>query len=168
MSSAHNETFSPANLKVLGGLLLFAIILGEVVFNNRGGSDAMVDPMGSMEDIAMRLKPVVTLDDIRAGKSTASAAVDTGMASTSAAADTASKTPEQLYQGACFACHGTGAAGAPKLGDAAAWSARIGKGMDVLVASAIKGIGAMPPKGGSQYSDDQLRAAVEYLVEGSK
>jgi cytochrome c5 len=40
--------------------------------------------------------------------------------------------------------------------------------MDALVASAIKGIGAMPPKGGSQYSDDQLRAAVEYLVEGSK
>ena len=166
MSSAHNETFSPANLKVLGGLLLVAIILGEVVFNSRGGSDAMVDPMGSMEDIAMRLKPVVTLADIRSGKSTASAAADTGMASSSAAADTASKTPEQLYQGACFACHGTGAAGAPKLGDAAAWSARIGKGMDVLVASAIKGIGAMPPKGGSQYSDDQLRAAVEYLVEG--
>ena len=157
MSSAHKETFSPANLRVLGGLLLAAIILGEVVFNTQGGPDGMVDPMGSMEDIAIRLKPVVTLDDIRGS-----------MASMSVVADTADKTPEQLYQGACFACHGTGAAGAPKLGDAAAWSARIGKGLDALVGSVIKGIGAMPPKGGSQYSDDQLRAVVEYLVEGSK
>ncbi len=157
MSSAHKETFSPANLRVLGGLLLAAIILGEVVFNSQGGPDGMVDPMGSMEDIALRLKPVVTLDDIRGG-----------MASMSAVADTADKTPEQLYQGACFACHGTGAAGAPKLGDSAAWAARIGKGLDALIGSAISGIGAMPPRGGSQYSDDQLRAVVEYLVEGSK
>jgi len=157
VSSAHKETFSPANLRVLGGLLLAAIILGEVVFNSQGGPDGMVDPMGSMEDIALRLKPVVTLDDIRGS-----------MASMSAVADTADKTPEQLYQGACFACHGTGAAGAPKLGDSAAWAARIGKGLDALIGSAISGIGAMPPRGGSQYSDDQLRAVVEYLVEGSK
>jgi cytochrome c5 len=86
----------------------------------------------------------------------------------SAAADTSSKTPEQLYQGACLACHMTGAAGAPKLGDAAAWAERMAKGLDAMVSSAIGGIGAMPPRGGSQYDDDQIRQVVEYILENSK
>jgi cytochrome c5 len=121
----------------------------------------------TVDDIAMRLKPVVTLEDIRSGKSSSMAAGG-GSGTTVAAADNASKTPEQLYQGACFACHGTGAAGAPKLGDAAAWSERGAKGLDALVSSAVSGIGAMPPRGGSAYDDDQIRAAVEYLLNNSK
>jgi len=121
----------------------------------------------TVDDIAMRLKPVVTLEDIRSGKSSSMAAGG-GSGATVAAADNASKTPEQLYQGACFACHGTGAAGAPKLGDAAAWSERGAKGLDALVSSAVSGIGAMPPRGGSAYDEDQIRAAVEYLLNNSK
>jgi cytochrome c5 len=113
----------------------------------------------------MRLKPVITLDDIRSGKSTGGGA---GMTVAAAASDNASKTPDQLYQGACFACHGTGAAGAPKLGDAAAWTDRIAKGLDALVSSAVGGIGAMPPRGGSPYDDDQIRSVVEYMLDNSK
>ncbi len=86
----------------------------------------------------------------------------------SAADDNASKTPDQLYQGACLACHTTGAAGAPKIGDAAAWSERLGKGVDGLTTSAIAGIGAMPARGGSQYDDEQIRAVVEYILDNSK
>jgi cytochrome c5 len=120
----------------------------------------------TMDDIAMRLRPVVTLDDIRNPKSTGASGAS--MPATAAASDSASKTPEQLYQGACLACHTTGAAGAPKIGDAAAWSERGAKGLDALVTSAINGMGAMPPRGGSQYDDDQVREVVEYILENSK
>ena len=93
---------------------------------------------------------------------------DGGMAAASAAPDTANQTPDQMYQGACFACHGTGAAGAPKLGDAAAWTDRLAKGLDALVSSAIGGVGAMPPRGGSALDDEQIHSVVEYMMENSK
>ena len=68
-----------------------------------------------------------------------------------------------------MACHMTGAANAPKLGDKAAWAPRIKTGNDALVASVIKGKGAMPPKGGgAALSDAEIKAAVEYLVAQSK
>ena len=72
---------------------------------------------------------------------------------------------EALYKQACQVCHAAGVAGAPKLGDKAAWSARLPSGMDALHASVIKGKGAMPPRGGAmQASDADLRAAVEYMT----
>ena len=73
------------------------------------------------------------------------------------------------YQSKCFACHGTGAAGAPKLGDKAAWKARIAQGNDTLYSNAINGKGAMPPKGGhASLSDDAIKAMVDYMVSNSK
>ena len=157
MSAAEDETFSPRNITVLGILLFIAIILGEVVIGPRSDETAMAEPVDTMEDIAMRLKPVVALADMRANVNVASAA-----------GGSAGKSPDQLYQGACLACHTTGAAGAPKIGDASAWSARVARGLDSLVSAAIKGVGAMPPRGGSQYDDDQIRAVVEYILDNSK
>ena len=75
---------------------------------------------------------------------------------------------EALYKQACFACHGTGAAGAPKFGDKAAWAPRIQQGVAQLVQSAIKGKGAMPPRGGSAASDAEIRATVEYMVNAAR
>ena len=70
-----------------------------------------------------------------------------------------------VYQMACAACHTTGVAGAPKLGDGAAWSPRFGQGMSALYAGAIKGKGAMPPKGGNAgLPDADVRAAVDFIV----
>jgi len=166
VSTSQPETFSPKNITVLGGLLLLAIFIGEVVIGPRHPGDGVMTAAETMDDIALRLQPVVTLADIRGGKSTSMAAGGSG--TTVAAVDNASKSPEQLYQGACFACHGTGAAGAPKLGDAAAWSARAAKGPDALLASAISGIGAMPPRGGSSYDEGQIRSVIEYILENSK
>jgi cytochrome c5 len=166
VSTAEPETFSPKNLVVLGGLLAIALFLGEIVVGQSHDDSMAADVVDTMEDIAMRLKPVVTLDDIRSGKSTTGDGA--GMAVASVATDNASKTPDQLYQGSCFACHGTGAAGAPKLGDAAAWTDRLAKGLDALVSSAIGGIGAMPPRGGSALDDDQVHSVVEYMMENSK
>jgi cytochrome c5 len=75
---------------------------------------------------------------------------------------------ETLYKQACFACHATGAANAPKLGDKAAWAPRVAQGLPTLVQHAISGKGAMPPKGGSSASDAEIRAAVEYMVSAAK
>ena len=69
-----------------------------------------------------------------------------------------------LYGQACLACHAAGVAGAPKLGDKAAWGPRLAAGVDGLTASVIKGKGAMPPKGGSSASDAEIKAVVQYMV----
>jgi cytochrome c5 len=76
---------------------------------------------------------------------------------------------EQIYKQSCQACHSTGAANSPKLGDKAAWAPRIATGMDALVASSINGKNVMPPKGTCMTcSDDDLKAAVEYMVSQSQ
>ncbi len=89
-----------------------------------------------------------------------------------APAETASSGPRsasEVYSSACAACHDTGAAGAPKKGDADAWSSRIDKGMDTLVDHAINGFNAMPAKGGcASCSDEEIRLAVELMVEDSQ
>lgn len=77
---------------------------------------------------------------------------------------------KQVYDATCFACHAQGIAGAPKLGDKAAWESRITKDMDTLVNNAINGFqgstGVMPPKGGNMgLSDEDVAAAVSYMVE---
>ncbi|HUH87753.1 MAG TPA: c-type cytochrome [Pusillimonas sp.] len=72
---------------------------------------------------------------------------------------------EKLYKSICFACHDASVAGAPKLGDKAAWAPLIASGMDTMVDIAIHGKGAMPPRGGSQASDAEIRAAVQYMVQ---
>ena len=75
---------------------------------------------------------------------------------------------EALYKQTCMACHVAGVANAPKFGDKAAWAPRIQQGIPALVQNAIKGKGAMPPKGGSAASDADIRAAVEYMVGSVK
>jgi len=70
-----------------------------------------------------------------------------------------------VYTQSCAACHATGAAGAPLLGDAAAWGPRIALGIDELMNVTINGKGAMPPRGTCMAcSDEDLRAAVEYMI----
>jgi len=76
--------------------------------------------------------------------------------------------PPALYNQVCSVCHATGVAGAPKVGDKAAWTPRAAQGVDALTASAIKGKGAMPPKGGSSASDAEIKGVVAYMVGASK
>jgi cytochrome c5 len=80
---------------------------------------------------------------------------------------------QKVYTQVCVACHGTGAAGAPKLGDETAWEARIAQGMDLLHQHAIEGYqgssGVMPAKGGrADLSDEQVMSAVTYMIEQSE
>ncbi|MEM8512428.1 cytochrome c5 [Massilia sp. MP_M2] len=103
-----------------------------------------------------------------AAPAVASAATAPVAGAVMASADTGKK----AYETACIACHGAGIAGAPKLGDKAAWSARMGQGAAVLYDHAIKGFqgkaGYMPPKGGSTLPDADVKAAVDYMTAAIK
>lgn len=95
-------------------------------------------------------------------------------ASAAATTTTAAATPvsadagEKLFGSVCTTCHTAGLMGAPKFGDKAAWAPRIAQGKETLYKHAIGGFqgknGVMPPKGGSQASDDDVKAAVDYMV----
>lgn len=76
---------------------------------------------------------------------------------------------KDVYEATCAACHGTGAAGAPKLGDKSAWAPRVATGVKALHASAVKGKGVMPAKGGNAaLSDADVAAAVDFMVSQAK
>lgn len=101
----------------------------------------------------------------------ATAIMALSMAASAQAADLAAG--KKTYDTACFACHGTGVAGSPKVGDKAAWKARIAQGMKVMVDNANKGFqgkkGFMPAKGGrANLSDAAIADAVAFMVDQSK
>ena len=104
------------------------------------GSDGMTP-----EAIARRIQPVGQVD-IR-----------------DASQPAALRTGEQVYTAQCAACHATGAAGAPKVGDTAAWAPRLKQGFDTLVQTALKGKGNMPAQGGGDFSDVEVARAVAHL-----
>jgi cytochrome c5 len=96
---------------------------------------------------------------------------DSSCGGAATAASSGPRSGEDVYNAACMACHTTGAGGAPKLGDVAAWADRIAKGNDVLYASGINGVPGtgMIAKGGCMNcSDEEINAAVDYMVAGSQ
>ncbi len=111
---------------------------------------------GLNDDIASRIAPVgnvcVKGDECAANLTLASSGPRSG---------------EEVYNTNCLACHSSGAAGAPKLREAADWSARLANGIDTVYDNAINGLNAMPARGlcGS-CSDDEIKAAVDYMIEG--
>ena len=106
----------------------------------------------------------------------ASAAAAPAAAATVAAAAPAAAAPaaadagagKALYDKSCVTCHGAGVAGAPKFGDKAAWAPFIATGMDTMLKVAISGKGAMPPRGATTATDDELKAAIQYMVDAAK
>jgi len=86
-------------------------------------------------------------------------------------AESAGRSGEDVYNGACMACHSAGIAGAPAVGDQVAWAGRISKGMDALYDSGINGIAGtgMIARGGcADCSDEDIRAAVDFMVDSSR
>lgn len=102
-----------------------------------------------------------------ASASTNAAAPAAAPAPAMASAD-AAQAGKALYEKVCQACHAAGVLNAPKFGDKAAWAPRLKEPMDVVYGYALHGKGAMPPKGGSNASDADVKAAVDYMVSAAK
>jgi len=132
-------------------LVLAAVLMGAVL-------TAQATTEQQRAAIEARIKPV--------GEACIEGDSSCGMA---VVASTGTRTGEEIYNSSCMACHGTGVPGAPQLGDAAQWSARVSKGMAVVYSNAINGVNAMPPKGTCMScSDDEINATVDYMVENSQ
>lgn len=90
-------------------------------------------------------------------------------AAPAAPASAGPKSGKDLYGSVCATCHGTGVLSAPKFGNAGDWGPRAAKGLETLYTHAINGFNAMPPKGTcAACSDDEIKGAVKYMVDGSK
>lgn len=116
----------------------------------------------SPEAVAERTKPVGSVysaADLEGIIDTAAAGGDSGEPA-------APRSGEAVYNAACAACHGTGAAGAPVKGNAAAWGPRVDKGRDTLLSHAINGFNAMPARGAcGNCSDEEIGNAIDYMLD---
>jgi cytochrome c5 len=165
--------------------ILFCIGLIGAQFVGGGADDGAEVDAAEQEAAMGRISPVASVavtgsapaaeaaapaaDAAEAAPEAAAATEEVAPATETAAAEPVAANGETLYNQICFACHNTGAAGAPKLGDKAAWEPRIAAGMDVLMNSAINGKNAMPAKGGNPgLSDDSIEVIVEYMVDQSQ
>jgi cytochrome c5 len=90
------------------------------------------------------------------------------LAKAEAAAASGPRDGATIYNSVCGACHNSGAAGAPKIDDKAAWAPRLAQGKDGLIKSVTNGKGAMPPKGGATLSDVEIKNVVEYVMGKAK
>ena len=131
----------------------------------------------SNDDILYRVQKIGRLNIVDSAAPAAAPATEAATAADSAEQTASADSAEgasggvnaaDLYQASCFACHGTGAAGAPILGDNATWGPRIEQGEASLLDHAINGFNAMPPRGGSSLNDDEIKSIVAYMVESSQ
>jgi cytochrome c5 len=127
-------------------IAVIVLLVNYVDFGTKpaAGSDGLTDKV-----VAQRLQPVGRVE-VR-----------------DAANPPPARAGEAVYQGQCLACHGAGLAGAPKIGDAAAWAPRIATGFDALWNSALKGKNGMGAQRGGEYSDFEIARAVVYMTNQS-
>lgn len=154
---------------ILIGIAVFLIFLARIIAGDTQVAWVQTQPH-YLAAVDERIAPVGSV--ALPGDEPAAAATPGAAEGPAAAPATAKLTGEQVYNSACFACHGTGVGGAPKLGDGADWGARLAKGRDLLNQHSIEGFqgeaGYMPPKGGRvDLSDEEVIAAVGYMLEES-
>lgn len=146
-----------ASHKTLGTTLISALTLLAV------GAFPITTMASNADDIQQRVKKIGKLNIGDAAPPAPAAPVDS-----SESAAPAQISGADLYQANCFACHGTGAAGSPILGQADVWAPRIANGEATLIEHAINGFNAMPPRGGTTLNDDEIKAVVAYMIESSQ
>lgn len=152
MSPQNDSAFLRMFLFILGGLVAFSIIIMFIAGSVTDELEAKRAGDSRLQaEIGKRIAPVGQVEVAAAN-----------------AAPAEPKSGEQVVSEVCNACHATGALEAPKIGDAGAWEPRMSGGLDALVASAIAGKGAMPPRGGAAaLSDDEIRAAIVHMLNES-
>lgn len=146
-----------------GTSVMALIVVGVLILaiNGLAGTMHRAAPADMSQDaVVERIGPVAQLNT---GAPMAAAAPV-------AAAPAAARSGKEVYDSSCFACHGTGAAGAPMLGDKAAWNDRVAQGFDVLLQHSIDGFagstGFMPARGTcGNCSDEELGKAVQYMLD---
>lgn len=156
MSDQHHEfpktTVSQVVLATVGGLLaplLVIFLIVKFVMDINANHIPDEDPVVAQAKVEKRIAPVAEVDVV---------AVDAGTTKVALSGDA-------VYQQNCLACHGSGAMGAPMLGDKAVWAPRIAQGYETLVKHAIEGIRMMPARGGNpSLSDDEVANAVVYMA----
>jgi cytochrome c5 len=165
---------------VIGAIALVVgiILLAQFAVGAYGARSLKGDPAMSDDAVKKRLAPIAKVEIDPNAPPPAPAASAAAAAPVTAAAipppaakgaPVAAASGKATFDATCAACHGTGVAGAPKAGDKAAWAPRIKQGKDQLYASALKGKGAMPPKGGNlTLADADVKAAVDYLLDSVK
>ncbi|MHB8353983.1 MAG: c-type cytochrome [Burkholderiales bacterium] len=163
--------FSTAKWILILVIVVVSIVLIQKTLAYRNSASVVPQDAASTKAIEERIKPLGEVS-IAAATHTApvvaASAPVTGEAAP-AKTSTESKAGETTYNSICTGCHSTGALGAPKLGDKAAWAPRIAQGIEVLYASALKGKNSMPAKGGNpSLSDADVKATVDYIVAASK
>lgn len=121
---------------------------GKFAEPKKATAEAVVQPAVTAEITAAPAAPVAAVKEVVAA------------AAAAPASQTKASAGEALYNQTCFACHAAGVAGSPKFGDKAAWAPRIKTGIAAMTANAIKGKGAMPPKGGSNAAEADIRSAI--------
>jgi cytochrome c5 len=172
VSASHDRTFFDTFLLVLGilvGVTIGLIIIARIIAANTSVANRAEDPVYERQ-VEERIQPVARV--AIAGQDNTALAPPAAAPAVAATA-AADLTGEQIYNQACVACHGAGVAGAPKLGDKAAWAPRIAQGMDTLHKHALQGFqgkaGYMPPKGGrTDLSDQSVMNGVDYIVAAGK
>lgn len=133
---------------IIVATVLIAIVYALTV--NKGSSNANTSSAADEADI--RIQPVAKFELAKAEAPVASGPRDGAT----------------IYNTVCGACHNTGAAGAPKIDDKAAWASRLASGKDALIKSVTNGKGAMPAKGGATLSDAEIKSVVEYVMGKAK
>jgi cytochrome c5 len=152
---------------VLGILIAFTIVIfafARVMGRDYQGAEVLQDPLIAK---AVQQNTAPFGREAIAGQDNSALAVATTPAPAAGAAAVPAS-GEDAFKQVCSACHMTGANGAPKIGDHAAWGPRIAQGKATLYATAISGKGNMPPKGGTTWPDATIRLAVDYMVSLNK
>lgn len=163
---------------LLGALIALSVVLFVLAMIVVSGANLNKTDPAKDQALVSRIKPVgevsvsgaSVMDGVVAS---ANAGENKAAGGDKAAAAGKGDKGEATYSATCATCHTAGVAGAPKLGDKAAWKDRIAKGEAAMTANAIKGFqgksGFMPPKGGNAaLSDEDVKAAVDYMVKKSK
>jgi cytochrome c5 len=167
--SKHDSQFFNVFSVVLGLLVTFALLmfaLARYVGQNNQNVAVLEEPM---QQQSVQSRTAIPVRVAVAGQDNSALAIAPVTTAVSAVVAATFKDGNEVYEGACKACHGVGLAGAPKAGDAAVWAPRIAKGKALLYDHAIKGFngqaGVMPPKGGrTDLSDDLIKQAVDHMI----
>jgi cytochrome c5 len=149
--------------------LLQSALKGKGAMPPKGGASTLSDVEIERAVVYMANAGGAKFKAPAAPAQTAAAPAPAQTAAPAAKATSAKADGKKVFEGTCVVCHGTGVAGAPKFGDKAAWAPHLAQGKDALYHSALKGKNAMPPKGGNMtLSDDEVRAAVDYMTSAAK